>query len=235
MPPMQLHINLKTSKPSLKAIKPGKAQRSTMRLAIEILASAINEAVVAVLPISDDMQPEDRVIFSWSKEKKKATFGSASMDVVYGPHARLLREVVEIFEEKVETVPHTTPAQFFRTMLAEGAKEVVYDGTKFRNVATMTAGETQWKTVGFDITTETAPEATEEMARRRLQKEVADMMAAEPKNAGKLAKWYTDGMPVEKIVAAGAVDVIDWHTLALDGEKIEPVVKVVRTRKPRAE
>ncbi len=206
-----------------------------MRLAIEILASAVNEAVISVLPISDDMVPGDRVFFSWGKDKKKSAFTGVKMDEVYGPHARLLREVVEIFDEKDETIPHVTPAQFFRTMLVEGAKEVVYDGTKFRNVATMTAGETQWKTVGFDITTETAPEATEEMARRRLQKEVADMMATEPKNAGKLAKWYTEGMPVEKIVTAGAVAVIDWHTLALDGEKIEPIVKVVRTRKPKAE
>jgi hypothetical protein len=195
-----------------------------MRLAIDIQTNNASLTVLNVLPVSDAMEPGDAVTLSWKKEKSKATFSGATFGG-FGHHVKTIREIARSLKLANVDTDFATPVIFFRALLARGAKQVVFDKrtSKFRNVTTMKDGESVYRAVGTDVTITTGDEA---LVTNRLQRAVSETMAKTPTKAGALAKWYEGGMKTEKISDGKAPDAVDWKTLAIEGEKAEPVLRI---------
>lgn len=159
----------------------------------------------------------------FSRENAKAPF---VFDVLTmgGPITKgdqlTIRKLAKVFELAVaEQVIGLTPLAILRNIVAELGVQVAWDAQqkRFRCVGTMKEGESVYQLVGCDGL---AVEAKDDDTALRLAKRlVTENMIEHPENAEKLAKFFSGGCKLKKMVSGKLPEYTKIESLAQAGEE----------------
>lgn len=164
---------------------------------------------------SPDSMAKVSIFWYRSANNQPWKFNSISILDINSDVSRLLRNLKASFHETSKV----SPLRMVMELAGNSAKQVVYDERlkKYRNVSTMKEGEDTFAAIGVKGIVVSA--ANEEAAVGRVKKLITNAMMENPKAAGELAGWFTNGCKVSKLTSGSLPDVVGREALAGPGEK----------------
>jgi hypothetical protein len=181
-----------------------------------------------LVEVSDHMKKDEsiRIYFQHDKEGawERTTNTVEAINVQNGSirvleaQARVLKELLntlENFDIPGHTCSIEDPCSLIRGIEDwGGGRQVVWDGSRFRNCSTLKEGASVYQAVDYDFTVEAEKDKS---AQDRLTKKFAELMAEEPTRCKELSEWFANGRKVKKINDGTAPAFVDRAIIGYEG------------------